>query len=334
MNCAPRFNRRTACTKSLKRYASPQLLVGGLAVLLSSTGTSLGQGQVPIKTSIAVSPASFSEYPVYLAEALGLFRNTDSTSTSFTQTARRLRTALEGSVDFAGQSMEQTILVDSAGHDTKMFVLTQTSSPFTLIVRNSVRLPNQSKGYPAVMADLKGLKLGVTSHGGGRDHALRWFKDAGMNPDEDVSIVPVGGVGPAIAALTSGQVDGTMAFEPIQTQAIAVIKCCKAVVDLEGGQGPKEFADYAFLGVAARGDFLRTHSEVARRMVASIVDAQHFINNPKNLDANVAIAGKYMKGISSEVLRSYLHNYRQVFAPSRRGAGLPTLPKSWQTAAS
>lgn len=290
----------------------------GLALLGVTTPMRASAQQVqPIKVSLAVFNGTFVNFPVYVADSLGLFKKHGLDMNLIYGTGTEVATdVVSGSVDFGAFSIEHALQLGSKGQDIKILVLNETATPFTLIVRKNVPLPDAAKGYPAVMHDLKGLKIAVSSRGAGSDNMLRFlFKQAGMDPDRDVNIIPVGDPGPQIAALQNGQVDGSMAFEPIQTEAIRVLHVCKPVVDLEGGQGPKELANYAYNGIAVRSGYLKTHPEAARRIVAAIVDAEEFINDPKNLDAITAVAAKKMRGIDPVALKGYLAEYSKIFRP-------------------
>ena len=110
--------------------------------------------------------------------------------------------------------------------------------------------------------------------------------------------------------------DGSIAFEPIQTQAVFGLHSCKPVVDLEKGEGPSILADYAYNGIATRGDYLKEHREEARRLVAAIVDAERIINDEHNLDRMTEVAGEAMRGIDRDALRQYLKTYSKIFRPA------------------
>lgn len=75
-------------------------------------------------------------------------------------------------------------------------------------------------------ADLKGKRLGVISlASGSAPYARAFIRDAGLQPDTDVQLVPVGVGAQATAALTSGEVD-----------ALALYGQAYTVIELSGTQ--------------------------------------------------------------------------------------------------
>jgi NitT/TauT family transport system substrate-binding protein len=63
---------------------------------------------------------------------------------------------------------------------------------------------------------MKGLRIGITTPGATSDLFMRFlFKGIGMNPDQDLEIVPLGGVSTQVAALRGGRVDGCSCLPPV-----------------------------------------------------------------------------------------------------------------------
>ena len=130
--------------------------------------------------------------------------------------------------------------VSSKGQDLKLLVLEQQLPPLSLIVHNDVPTPNADKPYPQNLIDLKGLKIGISGRGASTDTATRFMlKQAGLDPDKDVTIMPVGDPGTMLASLKNKVIDAAMAVEPTQTAAVLSLKIAKTVVDIEGGGGPE-----------------------------------------------------------------------------------------------
>jgi len=139
------------------------------------------------------------------------------------------------------------------------------------IVRNDVPTPNADKPYPQNIVDLKGLKIGISGRGASTDTATRFMlKQAGLDPDKDVTIMPVGDPGTMLASLKNKVIDAVMAVEPAQTAAVQSLKIAKTMVDLEGGGGPDVFHPYAYNGVFVRSAFLKDHPDTARAIVAAM----------------------------------------------------------------
>ena len=145
--------------------------------------------------------------------------------------------------------------------------------------------PNAGKPYPQMLADLKGLKIGISTPGASTDVTLRFLlREAGLDPQKDVTIVPVGDPTTALAGLKNGLIDGNMSVEPTQTAAVTGLKIAKHVLNIENGEGPELFRDFAYNGVFARGSTLKERPQAARAVVAAIVEAEQRIQDPNHLD--------------------------------------------------
>jgi NitT/TauT family transport system substrate-binding protein len=166
-----------------------------------------------------------------------------------------------------------------------------------------------------MLKDLKGLKLGVSTIGAGTDTMLRYLlHQAGMSPS-DVQIMPVGGVGAQVAGIKNGAIDGALSFEPAQSEAVNGLKIAKMVLDMEGGQGPEMFRDYAYNGLWTKGSYLKEHPDRVRAVVAAIVDAETMINNPADADKVLKVAIDNMRGSDPALLKAYLEKYHAIFHP-------------------
>jgi NitT/TauT family transport system substrate-binding protein len=185
-----------------------------------------------------------------------------------------------------------------------------------VVVRNEVPTPNAGKPYPQMLTDLKGLKIGISTPGASTDVTLRFLlREAGLDPQKDVTIVPVGDPTTALAGLKNGVIDGNMSVEPTQTAAVTGLKIAKHVLNIEGGEGPELFKEFAYNGVFARGSTLKERPQAAQAIVKSIVEAEQIIQDPNRLDDAVKVAQAYMRGIDADLLRSYLTTYRKNFGP-------------------
>jgi NitT/TauT family transport system substrate-binding protein len=201
--------------------------------------------------------------------------------------------------------------VSSKGQDLKLIVLQQQLPPLSLIVHNDVPTPNADKPYPQNLIDLKGLKIGISGRGASTDTATRFMlREAGLDPDKDVTIMPVGDPGTMLASLKNKVIDAAMAVEPTQTAAVQSLKFAKTMVDIEGGGGPNVFHPYAYNGVFVHSAFLKDHPDTARAIVAAIVEACAVINDPARMNDLMNVAANYMKGSDPEVVKAYLTKYR------------------------
>jgi NitT/TauT family transport system substrate-binding protein len=286
-------------------------VIAALALVLASPADAAE------KVKMSTFQSNFCCFPVYVAQHLKLFEKHGVEVELVYGTGIQVANILiSGSTDFGAFAIEHGVAVTSKGQDVKLLVVTLTRPPFSVIVRNEVPTPNAGKPYPQMLADLKGLKIGISTPGASTDVTLRFLlREAGLDPQKDVTIVPVGDPTTALAGLKNGLIDGNMSVEPTQTAAVTGLKIAKHVLNIESGEGPELFRDFAYNGVFARGSTLKERPQAARAVVEAIVEAEQRIQDPNRLDEILQVAQAYMRGIDVELLRTYLQSYRGNFSP-------------------
>lgn len=268
------------------------------------------------KVRISAFQGSFVALPLYVAQAYKLFEKQGVEADLIYGTGIQVTNILVGgSADFGAFAIEHGITLLGKGQDLRLLVVCQGAMPYGLIVRNDVPTPNLDKPYPEMLKDVKGLKLGVSTLGAGTDTMLRYLlQQAGIQPSE-VQILPVGGVGQQVAGIKNRVIDGALSYEPAQSEAVNELKIAKMVLDMEAGQGPEMFRDYAYNGLWATGAYLKQHGPQARAVVAAVADAETMINDPSETDKVLKVAADNMHGIDPALLRGYIEKYRAIFQP-------------------
>lgn len=292
------------------------LLAAALLVTAAVVPEPAAQGRTAVKISVLRS--AFVYFAPYVAEAKGFFakHGLDASLIYFRSGAETTTAVVSGSTEFGALATEHVTQVRDQGLKVKAIVANLTDSPFTLVVRKEVPLPSAAQGYPAVIRDLKGLKLGITGRGASTDFTLRFLlREAGLDPDKDVTIIAVGGVSTSVAALAKGDIQGYLGFEPIQTQAIHGLAVAKPVIDMRKGEGPKLLHEYAYNSMVAKEEYLEANPETARRMVAAIVETHRFLGDPKNFEDALKVAEKYFEGIDPRLLRQILQDSIKGYKP-------------------
>jgi NitT/TauT family transport system substrate-binding protein len=288
-----------------------------VAVLVLPLALSANPAVAAEKVKLATFQSNFCCFPVYVAQHMKLFEKHGVEAELVFGTGIQVANILiSGSADFGAFAIEHGVAVTSKGQDVKLIVVTLTRPPFSVIARNEVATPNAGKPYPQMLADLKGLKIGISTPGASTDVTLRFLlREAGLDPQKDVTIVPVGDPTTALAGLKNGVIDANMSVEPTQTAAVTGLKIAKHILNIESGEGPELFKEFAYNGVFARGATLKERPQAAKGIVAAIVEAEQMIQNPSRLDDMVKVAQSYMRGIDADLLRSYLQTYHKNFGP-------------------
>lgn len=286
----------------------------GLVVLAIMAWASPSQALDTVR--ISAFQGAFVNLPVYVAKAFKLFEKHGVEAELIYGTGIQVTNIMVGgSADFGAFAVEHGITIIGKGQDVRLLVVNQTLPPYGLIVRNDVPTPNAGKPYPEMLKDLKGLKLGITTIGASTDITLRFLlHQVGIEPN-DVKIIPVGAAGPQVAGLKNGLIDGALSAEPAQSEAVDGLKIAKLILDIQGGQGPEIFRDYAYNGVWTTGAYLKKYPERAHAVVDAIVEAETMINDPTHADEVAQVAIDNMPGFDPAILRAFIAKYRSVFQP-------------------
>jgi NitT/TauT family transport system substrate-binding protein len=202
-----------------------------------------------------------------------------------------LQTLVGKSIDVAFTGIDLTAATVNAGADLVVVGTGITNSSITLSARSDVNLPNRSKGYPAMMADFKGMKIGVPARGAAAEVYMNvMLRDGGLQPG-DVTYVAVGGPTTAYSSMVIGkQVDAVVLFEPVKSLCNHT-KACTNVVDLTQGEGPTVARATRGTGVAfvMRREFADANPALMTAFYAAMKDAATWFYDPANFDELVRI---------------------------------------------
>lgn len=203
---------------------------------------------------------------------------------------------MAGELEVVHVGSEVVLSAVSHGADIKMVSGGYAPQPFMVAARKGLNLPNAGKGYPAIMADFKGLKIGVPARGGNAETLFtEMLLEAGLTA-KDVIFVAVGGPGTAYPPLANKQVDAVMMFSPIDG-ICEVKKDCDVVLDMRKGEGPKSVRDSIGAGAPMfmGGAYIQQHPEAVKAFRLALADAQVFVRNPANFEELLRITDQYFK---------------------------------------
>lgn len=207
-----------------------------------------------------------------------------------------IQTLLAGDIDIAFGPAEVVIQAANKGADLKIIGNAARDNIFFLMAGAHTETPNAAKGYPAVMADLKGKKIGVTARGSGAEfQLLDMLKGAGLSAS-DVTIVPVGAPNTALPAIANKQIDALMLFAPMDGFCGAM-KVCRVIVDPRKGEGPKEILQLngASGPMTVRGDFSQKKGATLTAFAKAMRESEAFIQNPANFAAVLKVINDTFK---------------------------------------
>lgn len=207
-----------------------------------------------------------------------------------------LQALIGGSIDVVGAAAGVGLAAAAKGADLKAIGNALRDSNFFLVAGNAVSLPDAAKGYPAVMADFKGKKIGVTARGSAAELQFdALLAGEGMAPT-DVVFVAVGAPDTAYPALINGQVDAVLGFEPLAAFC-EVLKTCKMIVDMRRGEGSSELQKLngAASPMWVRGEYARQKPQVIEALRKAFTDAATFYQDPANFNKIIKSQQQYFK---------------------------------------
>lgn len=204
---------------------------------------------------------------------------------------------VSGAINFANGAPDGIMRSRAQGVDLKLIGNMYAAQWSSLVGRNGLSLPHGEEGYPAIMQDLAGKKIGVTVLGGTTEAYVRsCFEGAGLSGSSP-TMVAVGGIATAIAALKNGVVDAAMTGGKLPELAEA-LGAGKIILDLrKRGVGPSSLrALYgATLSWAAYGPFIDKNQETVAAFIDANNEAIKWITDMKNRNSLYVIMTKHMQ---------------------------------------
>jgi ABC-type nitrate/sulfonate/bicarbonate transport system substrate-binding protein len=172
----------------------------GLFLLVDCNRRKDAARPVPVRIMVG---RSTSFLPVFLGQELGLYRNRGLAVTldDVSGTTKSTQALLGGSVDVAGGMFEQTIIAASQGRSIISFVALMSGDFRALLVA-----PAKTDTIRTI-EDLRGRTIGVSSVGSPNEFfAASVARRHGLS-QKDVSMVAVGTLTNAVAALEHNRID-------------------------------------------------------------------------------------------------------------------------------
>ncbi|MFM0516038.1 MULTISPECIES: ABC transporter substrate-binding protein [Caballeronia] len=197
--------------KALWRLVLPVLATCAVVVNASAAGAA----PVPEKPKLHLAAAGvgFPYLPFVIADSRGYFKQAglDVEIGVFSGGAKALQALMGGSADIVAGAYSNTITMAAKGQQLVSFVTLASCPGWVFGVTRA------SHGKVKTYADLKGMRIGVSSPGSSFHMGVNYLlSKSGVKPG-DVSIIGVGSSAGAIAAARSGQIDALMSNDPVAT---------------------------------------------------------------------------------------------------------------------
>jgi len=285
-----------------RRLAASTLCITLLSVLaLQAAAQELPvTDKIPAKmTPIRVMTynGAYTSLPVQVAKDLGFYAkyNLDAELIVVNSGPAGVAALLGGSIDFIEPPTDQIIENVIKGTDLKIVVGNEVKNFYKVIVSNKVPLPHASQGYPAIMQDLKGLRIGVNALGA-TTHLMSNALFAGAKIDPaSITYVADCSANTALAAWQADRIDAQMAFTPFP-EIVEALGNGKAAIDMSKGEGPPVLQKLggAFEAFSAKGSYIREHPDVVNAFIKAHIDTLTWIKNPANRAKLIEEIGKFV----------------------------------------
>jgi NitT/TauT family transport system substrate-binding protein len=206
--------------------------------------------------------------------------------------APEMQAMLAGDLDIAYVGAAPVISALGSGLDAKIVAGVQTQGS-NLVLRPEINYTGPE--------DLKGLKIATYSAGTIQDTLLRgWLKDNDIDPETDLKIIGMVGQGPAITAISAGQVDGV--FLPHPAPAIIESEGNGVSVIASGDMSP----NHACCVLVVSGKLIRENPALVEQIISTHIKATEY--NKDNVDEASEIFAKNT-GLNVELIDKSLADW-------------------------
>ncbi len=178
----------------------------------------------------------------------------------------------------------------------------------TVIAAVGNRLDYVIVAHPSVRNanDLRGKRMGVSQLGASPDFIARLgLRRLGLNPEKDVTIVPIGSPGERWLALTAGLVHASLFQTPHTLRA------------RKAGYVPLlDFAtqdfQYILSGVVTTRSYIRSDRETVMNFMRGLADGMDFYRDERNRERSMRFLSEYYRSNASEELEETINVYSRV----------------------
>lgn len=264
---------------------------------IAATGSAMAQG----KGETVV----FQDYPgtgnmlMRVAKAKGMCEAHGITCelTQIPTSPLGMQALLAGEIQFALAPIEAVNAATLQGANVKVVGGGVMSNILLLAAGPNTETPNAGKPWPQWAEDLRGRTVGVAARGSAVEvYASYLLREAGLDPEKDVTFVATGGVPTTLGALRSGQVDLSFAYDP--TGSICVLTdMCELLWRADSAAEPALIArtNGAVVNQATTQAYIDANPHVVDAVIAILKESDAWLNDPANFDEVVQIALSFFK---------------------------------------
>ena len=273
---------------------------------LGSVGLAFGKQLQKVKVSEAIHGVFF--LPMYLAHGKGFFEEEGLDFELVTAQAGPLamQALLAGQVQFCATGHGLIANLYTKGKVTKIVNQMQSRCTFYLLGRPEIKS----------IADLKGKSVGCTKIGAESYAIARAIlARAGLDPDKDVTLVGVGGMGTTASALDQNRCQAVVGWQPLTNKFLQEGKA-RVLAELHTQQGSlKHFGspDYSFTIIEVTDEYLKSNPETVQRFVNALVKAEKWMAT-HSVEEMVPAVQPYFEGMDPAILKAAIEKDLPAFS--------------------
>jgi len=154
--------------------------------------------------------------------------------------------------------------------------------------------------------DLRGKRIAVSQLGASPDFIARLgLRRLGLNPEKDVTVVPIGSPGERWSALNAGQVQASLFQTPFTLRARKAGYV--TLLDFATQDFP-----YIISGVLTTRSYIRSDRETVMNFMRGLADGMDFYRDDKNRETVIRFLGEYYRSNAVEELEETVRVYSRV----------------------
>lgn len=280
-------------------------LFGALTLTAALASGSYAAELEKVRCSEAVR--GFFFLPLYVAHGLKLFEKQNlAVEIDSTQGGPlAIQALLAGDVQFCAAGHGQVANVYSQGKSTKIVNLMQDKCTFYLVARPEIES----------IAALKGKTVGCSKIGAETDAVGRALvAKAGLDPQKDIDMQGVGGMGTMAGALENNRVQAVMAWQPLTNMLVNSGKG-KLLARLNtAADSKKHFGspDYSFSILQVTDAFIKERPETVQRFVNALVEAEKWLLAHSS-EETAKVVVPYFQGMDEKTIADAVTADREAF---------------------
>jgi len=265
------------------------------------------------KVTIAISLKALSFAPIYLAADGGAFAKHGITPDIVVTAGgvQPVAALIAGDAQFAAGANDILMAMASTRKVIAIYAFNNSFTQEINVRKQTVQARGATQAMPwrDRIRRLKGITMGVLTLGGSSDLAGRYlWKESGLDPENDMTIVKIGALPALVSAMKQGSIDSFVLSSParelVENQQIGEALVRFAEVEA-WQQDPNEI-------ILVRREFTTENPDLARRFVAAVAQAQKQIYDDPRGAAAVLNKGSFSE-VEADLIASALDHMHVAF---------------------